>query len=106
MEDSEKIKEEIFEKIKQFHQTKQQKFIPGQTEIWCFGAVIDEAESLAVTDTILKGWLGLGSSGLKFERHLKEMVGGKACFLTNSGSSANLLAISAFSKIAKDKKEV
>src|SRR3989344_5663087 len=101
------LKEEIFENIREIVKLRKQEFVPGKTEIQYSGAVLDEKEIIAVTETILKGWLGLGDKGLELERTLRDAIGGKACFLTNSGSSSNLLAITAIKQLLKqDKTEV
>ena len=57
------------------------------------GAIIDEFERHAVTDVMNKGWFGLGVKGQEFEQSLSNFIGMKGAVLTNSGSSANLLAL-------------
>lgn len=59
------------------------------------GAVMDEGEKQAVADVMNKGWLGLGPRGLEFEKTHAKRQGMKGALLTNSGSSANLLAMTA-----------
>lgn len=105
--ETEKIKQSILSSIREYYkQKKDQEFVKGQTRVQYSGAVLDENETIAVAETMLKGWLGLGEKGLQLEKSLKEIIGGKACFLTNSGSSANLLAISAIKQTGKSKTEV
>jgi len=72
----------------------EKKFIPGVTPIQYAGAVYDHRELQAMTDVLLKGWFGLGSEGENLERELASYVGVKKAYLTNSGSSADLLALS------------
>lgn len=71
------------------------KFIPGKTPVFYAEAVYNHREIQAVLESILSGWLGLAARGEEFERKLADYVGVKHSLLTNSGSSANLLAVSA-----------
>lgn len=57
--------------------------------------VFDEDEVEAAVATSLDFWLTLGPEGDLFEKEFAEMLGVKRTLLTNSGSSANLLAVSA-----------
>ena len=70
------------------------------------GRIFDENEVIAAVNASLDFWLTLGSNGEKFESCLSERLGVKSCILTNSGSSANLLAISALTsyKISSKKR--
>ena len=70
-------------------------FIPGQTAVPYAGRVFDEDEVEAAVDATLDFWLTLGPEGGKFEDKLASFLGIKKTILTNSGSSANLLAFSA-----------
>jgi len=78
------------------HQMKdRRKFVPGQTKIQSSGAVFDEKEINAMVNAILDGWFGLGKYARKFELDFSEFLGAKETILVNSGSSANLLALTA-----------
>lgn len=59
------------------------------------GKVLDENELFYMIDASLDMWLTTGRFNDEFERKLAEFVGVKHALTTNSGSSANLLAISA-----------
>lgn len=74
-------------------QKKQKKFIPGTTLIQYAGGVFDEKEINASIESLLDGWFGLGEKAEEFETKLAKFIGVKGSILTNSGSSANLLAI-------------
>jgi CDP-6-deoxy-D-xylo-4-hexulose-3-dehydrase len=91
------IREEIFNKVKEIYQLRknQEKFIPGETRINYAGRIYDEKEMIALVDASLDFWLTAGRYAKQFEEKLAEFLGVKYCLLTNSGSSANLLAISA-----------
>jgi CDP-6-deoxy-D-xylo-4-hexulose-3-dehydrase len=70
-------------------------FIPGQTGIPYAGRVFTEDEVESAVSSTLDFWLTLGPEGEAFEAELASLLGVKHCLLVNSGSSANLVAISA-----------
>lgn len=70
-------------------------FRPGETVIPYAGRVFDAEEVAAAVGSSLEFWLTLGAEGDAFEKELAGFLGAKRCLLTNSGSSANLLAVSA-----------
>ncbi|GAB4183235.1 MAG: hypothetical protein Fur0032_24200 [Terrimicrobiaceae bacterium] len=59
------------------------------------GRVFTEDEVEAAVSATLDFWLTLGPEGEVFEKELANFLGVKHCLLVNSGSSANLVAISA-----------
>jgi CDP-6-deoxy-D-xylo-4-hexulose-3-dehydrase len=69
-------------------------FIPGQTIPYA-GRVFTEDEVEAAVGSTLDFWLTLGPEGEAFEKELAELLGVRHSLLVNSGSSANLVAISA-----------
>ena len=73
------------------------KFIPGETVVPYAGRVFDEAEVEAAVSATLDFWLTLGKEGEILEQGLAKFLGVKHSVLVNSGSSANLLAVSALS---------
>lgn len=72
-------------------------FIPGTTPVPYAGRVFTEEEVAAAVGATLDFWLTLGKEGEAFEKGLAEFLGVKTSVLCNSGSSANLLAVSALS---------
>ena len=70
-------------------------FVPGQSPIPVSGKVFDEDEILHLIDASLDFWLTTGRYAMRLERALAKFVGVRHSFLVNSGSSANLLALSA-----------
>ncbi len=72
-------------------------FLPGQTAVPYAGRVFDENEVAAAVASALDFWLTLGKEGEAFENGLAAFLGVKKSILCNSGSSANLLAVSALS---------
>ncbi|MBE9117798.1 lipopolysaccharide biosynthesis protein RfbH [Lusitaniella coriacea LEGE 07157] len=77
------------------HKFKTRPFIPGQTYIPVSGKVFDETELVHLVDASLDFWLTTGRFAAEFERRFAEWIGVKHCILVNSGSSANLVALSA-----------
>lgn len=71
------------------------KFVPGETHIPASGKSFDAREMVAMTEAVLDGWWTEGRFAAAFEKQLAEFIGAKYCITTNSGSSANLLAMSA-----------
>lgn len=98
MENSEELRrKEIEEKIKEIFSLRQKnkEFIPGKTWVQYSGSVFDEKEINACVKSLLDGWFGLGPKATEMEDGLAEYLGVRGSLLTNSGSSANLLAVSA-----------
>jgi len=86
----------ILDQVKEFFRSKpKDPFIPGKTPINYSGRVYDEKEIVNLVDSSLDFWLTSGRFADEFEKNLARFLGVKYCMLTNSGSSANLLAMSA-----------
>jgi CDP-6-deoxy-D-xylo-4-hexulose-3-dehydrase len=69
-------------------------FIPGETTVPYAGRVFTEEEVQAAVSSTLDFWLTLGPEGEAFEKELAAFLGVKHSLLVNSGSSANLVALS------------
>ena len=70
-------------------------FIPGKSRIPYAGRVYDEKEMTHLVDASMDFWLTTGRYAEQFEKEFAAFLGVKHCSLTNSGSSANLLAFMA-----------
>jgi CDP-6-deoxy-D-xylo-4-hexulose-3-dehydrase len=70
-------------------------FIPGVSPVPVSGKVIDGTDVSTVVDSALDGWFTTGRFAESFERNLARFVGVRSASLVNSGSSANLIALSA-----------
>lgn len=96
---SQKIKEEILEKVKEYyhevHELQQTEFEEGKTVIPFARKVYDEKELVRLVDASLEFWLTTGRHALEFENNFSKYMGQNHCILVNSGSSANLIALSA-----------
>lgn len=91
------LRKEILGKVAEFYQAgiKRTGFIPGKTIINYSGRVYNEKELQSLVDSSLDFWLTSGRFSQEFERSLAGFLGITHCLLVNSGSSANLLAVSA-----------
>lgn len=92
----EEIRQRVREEIARFFKLKKSRsaFAPGKSWVQYAGAVFDEREATAMVDSILDGWFGLGKKGREFEQEFSRFIDCKDAVLANSGSSANLLAVS------------
>jgi len=88
-------KKGILRKVACFYHSHKEVFIPGKSEILYAGRIYDEQELINLVDASLDFWLTAGRYAKKFEQKLAEFLDIRYCLLTNSGSSANLLAVSA-----------
>ena len=70
-------------------------FLPGRTVVPPSGKVIGARELELLVEASLDGWLTTGRFNDAFERKLGAFLGRKYARTTNSGSSANLLAMTA-----------
>jgi CDP-6-deoxy-D-xylo-4-hexulose-3-dehydrase len=70
-------------------------FHPGESPVPVSGKVIDSKDFCTTVDSVLDGWFTTGRFAAEFEKKLARFVGVRSASLVNSGSSANLLAISA-----------
>lgn len=74
---------------------KPKEFQPGQDEVPYAGQVFDGSEIAAAADALLNKWITIGHYTATFEKMLADYLGIRSCVFVNSGSSANLLALTA-----------
>jgi CDP-6-deoxy-D-xylo-4-hexulose-3-dehydrase len=91
------IRSEILSLVTQFvaSKNKPETFIPGATPVPVSGKVLDDADFKNLVGAALDGWLTYGEHAENFERALAKYIGARSALLVNSGSSANLVALSA-----------
>jgi CDP-6-deoxy-D-xylo-4-hexulose-3-dehydrase len=96
------VKALILEGVRKYHQENAgvREFVPGVTEIWPSGAVLDEEDRMALVEAALDLRIAAGRSSRKFESAFARKLKRRKAHLTNSGSSANLLAVSALTSPA------
>jgi len=85
----------ILKDVEDYINAQKKEWIPGKDFVNYAGPYFDSEEYVAAVETLLKGWLVMGNDSLKFERKFPELLGKSHGVLTNSGSSANLLMMSA-----------
>jgi len=69
-------------------------FTPGESAVPVSGKVFDEMEVQNLVNSSLDFWLTTGRFAEEFEREFAKVMGVRHALLCNSGSSANLLALS------------
>jgi CDP-6-deoxy-D-xylo-4-hexulose-3-dehydrase len=79
-------------------------FIPGESVVPVSGKVLDPTDLAALVDASLDGWLTAGRFHEEFQRALAKYVGSRGALMVNSGSSANLIALSALTSPKLGKK--
>jgi CDP-6-deoxy-D-xylo-4-hexulose-3-dehydrase len=70
-------------------------FIPGVDKVPVSGKTLDASDFVSLVESSLDGWLTAGRFTAEFERELAQFVGSRSALFVNSGSSANLIALSA-----------
>jgi CDP-4-dehydro-6-deoxyglucose reductase, E1 len=70
-------------------------FVPGESPVPVSGRVVDEEDLQHLMESALDLWLTTGRFAQRFEREFARYMGARNALLCNSGSSANLLALSA-----------
>ena len=70
-------------------------FVPGITPVPVSGKVYGSEELTLMIEAVLEGWWTEGKYAKEFEQRLADQLGLRFCSTTNSGSSANLLALTA-----------
>ncbi|MDO8568839.1 MAG: lipopolysaccharide biosynthesis protein RfbH [Dehalococcoidales bacterium] len=89
------LKQEILDRVKEYYELVHQhkEFVPGKSKVHYAGRVYDAGEMCNMVDAVLDFWVTLGPYAARMEKELARYVGVKEAILVNSGSSANLVAI-------------
>lgn len=98
MDRKEELKKQILELTKEYYKEthgQPKEFRPGETFVNYGGRYFNDAEMVNLVDSSLDFWLTAGPWATRFEKEFAKWLGVRYCSLTNSGSSANLLAFSA-----------
>src|SRR5918992_297670 len=92
---ADELRAQILEMVSRYYRAAfpSRKFIPGETPVPISGKVFDEAEIQLLVDAGLDFWLTTGRYAAQFEDEFARHFGLRHAMLTNSGSSANLLAL-------------
>jgi CDP-6-deoxy-D-xylo-4-hexulose-3-dehydrase len=91
------LRQQILELTAQFHAEAfpRIEFVPGTSSVPVSGKVIGPDDICSVVDSALDAWFTTGRFAKDFERKLARFFGLRSASLVNSGSSANLVALSA-----------
>ena len=95
MAKKEELKAQILELTREYYKevhAQKKEFEPGKSFVHYGGRFFNDEEMVNLVDSSLDFWLTQGPWTHKFERRLADWLGVKFCAVTNSGSSANLLA--------------
>ena len=80
------------------------RFVPGTSPVRVSGKVFDEKELISGVEAVLDGWWTEGRFSEEFEKQFGAYLGVKYVSLVNSGSSANLVALTALtSRVLRDR---
>ncbi len=98
------ISELVQSAISHFHA--KEKFVAGTTSVPVTGKVFDAEEIKAAVSASLEFWLTSGKHTKLFESQLAKVMHMRAAFMVNSGSSANLLALTSLTSPAHKGKQL
>ncbi len=90
------LRQEILDATSEFarRSLEEKKFFPGESTVPVSGKVLSPEDFSSLVDSSLDGWLTAGKHTKVFERQLADFVGARSALFVNSGSSANLCALS------------
>ena len=98
----ENIENQIIELTKSYFDLKQSSensFVPSISAVPVSGKVLDSEDISNMVSSSLEGWLTSGDFTDKFQDSIRNFLGVRHCLFVNSGSSANLLALSGLKKL-------
>jgi CDP-6-deoxy-D-xylo-4-hexulose-3-dehydrase len=95
--DEKEARQEIIRLVLSYakNSTLQPNFEPGISTVPVSGKYLDSSDIASLVEASLNGWLTAGPFTKKFESELAKYVGTRSSLFVNSGSSANLLALTA-----------
>ena len=91
------LRDRILALVAEYHEAAfaETAFVPGQSPVPVSGRVFDASDMRSLVDSSLDFWLTTGRFAAQFEKAFARYFGLRAASLVNSGSSADLLAVSA-----------
>lgn len=101
---AEAIRAQIRALVAEYHEAAfaPQPFVPGESPVPVSGRVFGASDVQHLVDAGLDFWLTTGRFAAQFERRFAQVMSARHAMLCNSGSSANLLAVSALTSPALD----
>lgn len=96
MSKSNALRQQILALVQEYYEAEHSRttFSPGESVVPVSGRMFDAAEMVNLVDSSLEFWLTTGRYAAQFEREFAHWMGVRHAILCNSGSSANLLALS------------
>jgi CDP-4-dehydro-6-deoxyglucose reductase, E1 len=97
MTETENLRQSILAQVAEYYQTVHQNrpFVPGESRVHYAGRVFDADEIQHMVSAVLDFWLTAGPEAARFEKKLGRFLGVREVIPVNSGSSANLVAVTA-----------
>ncbi len=93
------LRKDVIDRVRAYYQAAfehpEESFIPGNTPVRYAGRVFDDRELANLVESSLDFWLTAGRFSQDFVGKLEDYYGVSDAILVNSGSSANLLAVTA-----------
>jgi len=89
-----RIMEKIQELVKQYFSFPEEDFIPGQSRVPLMVPSFGWEEVSEAMESLITTWVTMGKKVSEFERLFSEYIGMNHGLMVNSGSSANLIALS------------
>jgi len=93
---AEELRREILALVAEYHEVAfaPREFVPGESAVPVSGKVFGAEEVQHVVEAGLDFWLTAGRFAIEFERRFARVMQARHAMLVNSGSSANLVALS------------
>ena len=97
MTDADHLRQSILAQVADYYNLahKNQDFVAGESRVHYAGRVYDAEELQSLVGAALDFWLTAGPIADQFEQKLSQILGTREIIPVNSGSSANLVAVSA-----------
>jgi len=95
MSNAETLRQNILAQVAEYYEQvhANRPFVPGETKVQYAGRVYDEREMQNMVSAVLDFWLTAGPYAAQFEKQLGAFLGMREVIPVNSGSSANLVAV-------------
>lgn len=102
------LRAQILGLVREYHDVAfpAEEFVPGDSVVPVAGRVFDADEVEHLVDSSLDFWLTTGRFAHEFERRFAKLFGRRHAILVNSGSSANLVALSALTSKTLGKRRI
>lgn len=93
---ADELRAEVLALVRQYYDAAfpEKEFVPGKSDLPYAGRIFDAEELVSLVDSSLDFWLTTGRYATRFEKEFARFWGIREAILVNSGSSANLVALS------------